>query len=847
MKLRLKLRLKQLLKTRPAPTRAFLYFGLPTLLIIGWIVFPLLRGSDTLYLRDLFSTHLPMKAAQAEAMRRGSLPLLNPYSGGGQPLAGNPNAVVFYPDNLLYLLGDGAGGTLWALNAHLWLHWLLAAPAMFWLGRGLGLSRRAAWASGVSWATGGYFLSQLNFYNLIAGVALAPAFLAAWLELRRTGGRRYLAAVGVLWALLLTSGDPLLAAMALAMAVTTSLFGLGAPASSPSTPTAHTPLLAGALLHKGALLTALALGTLLAAPQWVEFLRVLPGSFRALYGYSPATSLVASLDPRQLFDLLIPLPFGLPDRLGDHSFWGQRAYSGVLPFYWSLYPGLAALALLVGGIVRNSSHERNAPSGVWTRYWLLFLLVGGIFISLGAFNRAASWILSLPFLRYPIKFWLPAALAMALLAGFGFEAAIVRREVAARRGFVWTLAALSLLLALVAALTLFWPAAVEGRLAEWMGRGAAAAGGERARWARLALASLAVSATLAVAFRWTRSQSSTRSVLGAAALLTIHTIAQLFFLRALMATDAALPYRLEPPMLAQTTAEMRLAHGASGRLFGSSSLYRGRFPDAGSHWLTRRAFHEFYPLGGPLWQRSFALDLSPEGLSSFHSTVARRAVMASPDEARLRLLAAWGVDRLLMDRRLPPTTANLATAVASHPSFGHTLTLYTLPAVAPAVRLATRTFEVDGPQGALHRLTDPNFDPRRDVVVERHTREQTEHQYEEPPSPTMDSEASLRVVENGPEQFAAELSSATGGVLATRRSFLDLYRATIDGEPAQPLLINMHQLGVEVPAGNHRVRLWVDRRPLLASCLLSLVGLLGLAAAAWPKRRLRRLTSTRGR
>ena len=684
----------------PAAVRSFLYFGLPTLLVLGWLLVPLVRGSDTFYLRDLFSTHLPMKAAQAEAMRHGSLPLLNPYSGGGQPLAGNPNAVAFYPDNLLYLLGDGAEATLWALNAHLWLHWLLAIPAMFWLARALALARRAAWASAVSWATGGYFLSQLNFYNLIAGVAVTPAFLAAWLGLRRTGERRYLAAVGVLWALLLTSGDPLIAAMALAIALTASLFGLGAPPSSAPPPARRTPLLAGALRHKGALFAALTLGTLLAAPQWVEFLRILPGSFRALYGYSTASSLVASLDPRQLLDLLLPLPFGLPDHLGVHAFWGQRIYSGVLPFYWSLYPGLAVLALLVAGVRRDpSQQDRNNRSGVWLRTWLFFLLLGGVFISLGAHNPGSWWLFSLPFLRYPIKFWLPSAIAMVLLAGLGFEAAIVNCEAAARRRFGWTLAAAAVLLALLAALTLFWPGWVESLLAEWMGRGAAAAAAERARWARLALASLAVAAALAVAFRWTRSSSASRSSLAAAALLIIQTLAQLFFLRSSIPTDAALPYRLEPPLLAQTTPEMRLAHGASGRLFGSSTLYQGRFPEPGSQWLTRRAFHELYPLGGPLWHRAFALNLSPEGLSSFHATVARQAVMASSDEARLRLLAAWGVDRLVMDRRLAAGTERLASVVASQPSFGHELTLYALTNPAPATR--PRRF------GPTLRLVDP--------------------------------------------------------------------------------------------------------------------------------------------
>jgi hypothetical protein len=118
---------------------------LPPMAMLAWVVFPLARGSDTLYLRDVLATHLPVKHAQAEAMRSGELPLIDPYRALGQPLLGNPNAVPLYPDNLLYLVAP----TLWALNAHFWIHWLLAAPAMAALGRAWGLTRRGAWAAGV--------------------------------------------------------------------------------------------------------------------------------------------------------------------------------------------------------------------------------------------------------------------------------------------------------------------------------------------------------------------------------------------------------------------------------------------------------------------------------------------------------------------------------------------------------------------------------------------------------------------------------------------------------------------------------------------------------------------------
>ena len=64
-----------------------------------------------------------------------------------------------------------------------------------------------------------FYLSHLNFYNLIAGVTLAPALVAACMGLVR-GRRQGLLApvIGVLWTLLILGGDPQTALLALLLA-----------------------------------------------------------------------------------------------------------------------------------------------------------------------------------------------------------------------------------------------------------------------------------------------------------------------------------------------------------------------------------------------------------------------------------------------------------------------------------------------------------------------------------------------------------------------------------------------------------------------------------------------------
>ena len=72
-----------------------------------------------------------------------------------------------------------------------------------------------------------------------------------------------------------------------------------------------------------------------------------------------------------------------------------------------------------------------------------------------------------------------------------------------------------------------------------------------------------------------------------------------------------------------------------------------------------------------------------------------------------------------------------------------------------------------------------------------------------------------------------------------QRAFLPIYRATVDGQEAKPLVADLHRLALQVPSGSHRVKVWVDRGPLRVSFLVALGTLVALLGAAvtmhrWP-------------
>ena len=771
-------------------------YVLPAVLMLLWALWPLVSGQETLYLRDVLNTHLGMKLNDAEALAAGELRSVDLYR-GGQPSLGNLNGVPLYPDNLLYLFAP----LFWALNAHFWIHLLLAPPAMAWLARAWGLGRRASWGAGVCYALSGYYVAHLNFYNLIAGVTLAPALVAAALEsARRPDRRRYPIAFALLWALLLLAGDPLIAAQAGLLAAT-AIFVRG------SVPT-------GALVRLAAAAVA---GTLVALPQLVEFLRILPASYRGRQGFSAASGTIASWDLRQLVEWLLPFAFGRPDRVGLGAFWGERFHTGAPAYYFTLYPGLLTLGLVAA---LGRPRERRA-------LWAWGIAAAGLFVALGRFNPVMSLAFELPvgrFLRYPVKFWLPVAVGGALLAGLGLERLVSSGDPDYRRRLQRLLTAGLWAFVLAWATFSLLRGPSETLLAGLMPSEAprVAVVNERLRWAGLCLFSILALGLLRTAFALARR---TRLELPAL-LLGVHVVAQLFFLRPAMVSDDLAVYTARSPLADHVSADELLVHGAFGRLFGHTALGTGAYPDGRSLWLERHAFAELYPFAGAVLGLRYELVGSPEGLDTFLSEVASQVIERAADVDRLRLLEAWGVDVLLLDRQLEPDarweTAGLARERHRAAVFDRPVWVYELPGAAPEVAFVGQVDYAPHVNAAVERLWSADFDARRMTVLPG----------EGPPLIGAGGRV-LEVLADG-EDLTVRLAAEEAGALVVQRNHLPIYRATVDGEEVPVREANVYRIGIEVPAGEHEVRLFVDRAPFRRALLGSLAGLLLIGGLSLP-------------
>ena len=138
---------------------------------------------------------------------------------------------------------------------------------------------------------------------------------------------------------------------------------------------------------------------------------------------------------------------------------------------------------------------------------------------------------------------------------------------------------------------------------------------------------------------------------------------------------------------------------------------------------------------------------------------------------------------------------------------------------------------VPSAEDALSTVTDPEFDPSVDLVLERRTGSA---------GGTPGEIGEARFDWTGDASARIEVEAPRNGVLLIRNAFDPNWEATIDGVPAAVFPADYVLQGVEVPAGSHVVELryvdpWVGRGIL--GSLLSLAGLLVTAGVLEARRR----------
>jgi len=773
---------------------------------------PLALGRRTLYYRDVFNLHLPLEAFGARELDAGRVPALNPTWALGQPYRGNPQAAAFYPGRLLHLALP-----FWsAFNLHYVLHWLLAALTLFALARELGMGRVAALTAALAWAGGGWTLTALSFHHVIVATAWWP--LALWGAAR--GGRRGIAIGGVACGMALLGGAWDVAALGLAPLALVALGRHG--------------LRRGALIGLG---TA-ALGALIALPQIVATLRVLPFTLRGAIGVPAAQVALYALAPARLLELALPLPFGWPGDLGRFGYWSSATPR--VPLVLSLHFGLIALCLAAAA-------ARRRPA------WAVLAAAGPALAWAGGLWPAVLSALSAGLFRYPEKFVLWTALAGALLAGWGLDALLADPGLARRfrRG---ALAGAVVALAFGTAALAFSPA-LEGW---WRSRLLA---GAPDGTAELQVA-LAGAGLLAAALLLAGAAAAARAGRGGA--LAAVQLAGLLQLAPLVMTAPAAPFRSAPEWLGLLPAGAAVVSAVQDSPFDEPRApYRPPNSSVAAH--LRLAAADLEPAPGVLQGLAYPLAPDADGFASPLTAAVRYRLPGLDRAERAGWLRAVGADAVAIAG--PPWGPGLSP-LAHAERAGVEVVLYRVEDTAPAAWWPRRVEAMPDPAAALTAAS--RREHPRDLALVAAV----------PAGVIHNPGGRVRMVESEPDRLTLEVESE-GGVAVVRRAYQRLWRvrevseggggggelSTVSGrgepprvrgdrappavhrsgEPAMPggggkppaiLPVDLELLGVVVPPGRRRIELSVSARPETAAGIVALAALAAaLAAAAAPARR----------
>src|SRR5690606_23519653 len=117
----------------------------------------------------------------------------------------------------------------------------------------------------------------------------------------------------------------------------------------------------------------------------------------------------------------------------------------------------------------------------------------------------------------------------------------------------------------------------------------------------------------------------------------------------------------------------------------------------------------------------------------------------------------------------------------------------------PFAHLLTQAEVVDSDEFARALLADPNFNPRDTVIID--TAPTLELSAGEP------DEASASVTAFAPEIISIEVDTPQNVILSIAHPHYPGWQASLDGEPAPMLRAYGALTALEVPAGQHEIRL----------------------------------------
>ena len=216
-----------------SPVKRYYRYFLALLVEVAAFHWRVLFERGYLFPWDFRGVHLPLATFVAASLRRGEMPLWDPYTYCGNPIFANIQAALFYPPVLAATAASnwlGAGCLPRLLAMAVAAQIFFAGVCTFALLRRLGAQPGAAFVSATVYQLGCFFAAQPEHMGAMHGGSWIPLAWLAVVELRAGLRWFWMAALSLALAMTVCAGLPQVAVAAfgsaLALAVALAAFGL---------------------------------------------------------------------------------------------------------------------------------------------------------------------------------------------------------------------------------------------------------------------------------------------------------------------------------------------------------------------------------------------------------------------------------------------------------------------------------------------------------------------------------------------------------------------------------------------------------------------------------------------
>ena len=741
--------------------------------------------SDTLFLgrnlfqRDLTVYHYPMKQVVREQILDGKLPVWNPYSAGGQPMAANPAYEIFYPPQLLILLGSYRFGFALHIVFHIWL----GAIGMYLFLRTLELRVFSALFGAICFALGGPLLSLVRVLPFL--------FTVAWIPL-----------------IFLFARQMFLTRKAWAFAATALFLGMQALVGEPTTLLQTWAMVASYAIYRafrdGSKWKGAAVNTALAVA--VVVCGVIVGAAQMIPGLDYAKDTVRS----EPFDFSLvsfwSMPWTRPVELAFPAYFRElRGVDGMPklnamyafgdPFIADFYFGILPLLIIVATVI-----VRPKGSG----YVAAVLLLSYV-IAVGNKTPLLRWLYEIGIfqsIRYPEKFALTGLLVLIIWAAVLFD-----RLLASDRKVQRTLWALAVLWTVITLLATLGSSGVRPALPTSANETAIIGDtivSPRFYWGMLACRGIALLALLSL---WKRKPQSVLAPIGFLAF----TLLDLRYLQRELTPTMQREFA-DPPSVVQQyddpSRRSRLFHAADWEWADNAAMadaFMGQ-PYV-QPWMIRNGL---FPRTAGSWSIPLVLE------DDFDQThlLTTAALVESMKEVKGRGQENW--------REMFESMSNVGyravfnsfdTELRGAGNDPKKMNPVSLLKVGPHPRyyFADQMVAIAGREDFVSQLAQGNWTPHS-AYVEGEA--------------FVPAAGSVRVLSEEPAEIALQANATGRAFLVVSIAAHRYWSATLDGKAASLRRANVGFQGLEIPAGAHQILLTYHNPLILPSLVASLVAML---------------------